>query len=201
MRGITLNITTFPSLYFGFDNEEDVIDGGMNNEKWKQFKKRQNKEEQQLFNQIIREKSNIPPEKLKELQRWEKLFHEEVHGSKFSFVDEGQDWVRGKKLLSSIYPVPKIKSIRMYINTVIDVAWLFLRLFPYLQPEKNAFGQPWKEKHAILDDSFHLCEQDLSNDGNQIAKAFIYFVKDKFSFDDDFHYFEANRTGKQNNTD
>lgn len=163
---------------------------------YRQIKKDRKNEERRIFNLIIRKHSNLPPNILKELQGWEQMFHEEVHGSKFTFYSEIVDWIKGTAPLS-IGPMPKESSIALYMNRVVEIAWLFVRLFPYLQPEKEAFGSRWEEKRAILDESLYYVEQGLSNLGKKIGEAFIYFVNDKFSFGDEFHYFEADGSSSE----
>lgn len=188
--GIAHNLTSFPAIY-GYSGKKAITDAI-----WRRIKEDRKKEERRIFNLIIRKHSNLPPHILEELAGWEQMFHEEVHGSKFTFFGEGGDWMRGKAQLS-IGPVPRESSIALYMNRVVEVAWLLVRLFPYLQPTEGAFGPRWKEKHAILDDSLRFAEQGLSDIGKKIADAFIYFVNEKFSFADGFHYFEADGTGKK----
>jgi hypothetical protein len=83
----------------------------------------------------------------------------------------------------------------MYMNRACEVAWLITRLFPYLQVEENAFGDKWRARHEILDDSFRHMQLGLSELGKKIGDAFIKFVDTNFAFKKPFHYFEANGTG------
>ena len=179
LAGIDHNLTTFPAIY-GFDEEKITSD-----EKRKKIIKLENK----IFDHIVRQKSGLPIEVLEQITAWEQLFHKEVHGSKLTFFSEGGEWLLGKAALS-IGPVPKESSIVMYMNRAVEVGWLLLRLFPYLQPVENAFGAEWIGKYKILDDSFRVMVRDPSEIGLKIADAFVFLVDNKFSFPDNFHYFE-----------
>jgi hypothetical protein len=188
MCGIAHNFTSFPAIY-GYGGKKVITDAD-----WKRIKESRKKEESRICGLIIRKQSKFPPEILEELAGWEQMFHEEMHGSKFTFFGEGGDWMRGEAPLS-IGPVPKNSSIAMYMNRAVEVAWLFVRLLPYLQPVEAAFGAGWKEKHTVLDDSFRVSEEGLRDLGKKIGSAFIFLVDQKFSFPNDFHYFEADGSG------
>lgn len=146
-----------------------------------------------MLNKIIRGKSGLPSHIQNELHNWEQLFHEEVHGSKFSFYGDLGDFARKGQI--AIGPIPKESSMAMYMNRSSEIGWLILRLLSYLQPVEKAFGERWRDKGQILDDSFKYMEQGLSQLGKKIADAFIYFVETKFHFPKSFHYFEADGMG------
>lgn len=187
LAGIAHNITTFPALFGIQSIKSNTV------EEWRKIKKSRKKEEQRVLNMMIRKDSGLPDNIVKELEIWEQLFHEEVHGSKFSFFTEMGNWVVKKEPLS-IGPLPREDSMAMYMNRSCEVGWLLVRLLPYLQPEKNAFGDMWREKQRILDDSFLYMQQGLSKLGKKIGDAFIIFVDEKFNFRDPFFYFEADGT-------
>lgn len=188
LAGVAHNITTLPS-FFGYGGAKALTD-----EDWKKAKKDRKAEERRLLNRIIRKQSGLPAEIMKELEIWEQLFHEEVHGSKLSFSIELGDWIKGTAT-PSIGPSPKEAAMAMYMNRVSEVAWLLVRLFPYLQPAENAFDGEWHRKHKILDESFRYAQQGLSSLGKRIGEAFIRFVHEKFSFKEPFYYVEANGSG------
>jgi hypothetical protein len=139
---------------------------------------------------MIRKDSGLPEEIRKELDRWEQMFHEQVHGSKFTFFLEGGDWMQGKGPIS-IGPLPNEKSMAMYMNRAAEIGWMLTRLLPYLQPVQDAFGAAWKDRYIILDDSFRTMVKALSDLGKQIADAFIFFIDKKFAFPETFHYSEV----------
>jgi len=146
------------------------------------------KEERRILDETIRGKSGLPPDAQKALKTWEKLFHEEVHGSRLTFL-EGDDWLRGKKPLP-IGPAPNQMSIAMYMNRASEIGWLTVRTFPFLQLKPHAFGKEWTEKWKVLDDSFRIMVESLGKLGKEIGNAFKIFVDIKFSFPEDLHYHE-----------
>lgn len=153
-------------------------------------KKDRMREERRVFDLIIGKNSGLSAEARDEIARWERLFHQEVHGSKLSYFIELGEITRGERPLS-VAPVPDDRSIAMYMNRVVEVGWMFTRLFPYLQPAEGAFGEDWLKKQAILDDSFRVSEQALARLKKKIADVLIDVVDAKFSFPEVFHYFEA----------
>ncbi|MBU4320800.1 MAG: hypothetical protein L6246_01480 [Thermodesulfovibrionales bacterium] len=144
------------------------------------------KEEQRVHDLMIGEKSSLPSDIVSELKFWEKLFHEEVHGSKLTLAEVGVDWLKGKAPLH-LEPIPNTTGMAMYMNRASEVGWLLTRTFPFLQPVENAFGEDWKSKQIILDESFRVMNQGLEKMGKKIATAFIYFVDNKFSFPENLH--------------
>ena len=123
------------------------------------------------------------------------MFHEEVHGSKFSFGAEMAKWSK-EGGAPSIGPVPHELSWGNYMNRALEIGWLVVRLLPYLQPVENAFGQEWQRKHEILDDSFRFGEESLGKLRQEIGEALITFVDEKFSFTKLFYYREADGSGR-----
>jgi len=148
------------------------------------------REERKVFDRIIGKDSGLSVGDLREIALWERLFHDEVHGSKLTFFTEMGDWIRGERPLS-IGPTPLEQPIAMYMNRAVETGWLVTRLFPYLQAAECAFGARWEERRAILDDSFRVSEQGLAGLGKKVADALIVLADRKFSFPDSFHYFEA----------
>ena len=184
LAGIAHNITTLPALFALKNIKTPTVEDRPGN------KKERKKEEHRLLNLIIGKNSGLPDDIIKELGRWNQLFHDEVHGSKYSFSRELLDSIQGKAALS-IGPIPKKDSMAIYMNRACEIGWLLVRLLPYLQPEMNAFGDLWRDKRQILDDSFRYMQQALSKSGKKIGDAFIILVDEKFNFSDSFFYFEA----------
>lgn len=106
----------------------------------------------------------------------------------------GREWtavigdVHGEVLDAStdnrVGPTHYQPAFTMYMNRVVELGWLVLRLLPYLQLERGAFGSDWHRKYAVLDNSFRYMVQGLSNMGKKIADAFMILVDQKFSFPD-----------------
>ena len=188
LAGIAHNMTTFTSILGKADP------GTLTDEYWKKMKNDRKDEERRVLSRMIRKDSGLPTEVIAELEIWEQLFHEEVHGSKLTFSIEMKEWIRGETPLS-IGPSPRELSTALYMNRTTEIAWLLVRLLPYLQPVEKAFGNEWHRKHQILDDSFRYASQELSKSGKNIGDAFIKFVDEKFFFRTPFYYVEANGSG------
>jgi len=183
LTGIARNLTTHPAI-LGFPQSGPITDVDI-------IRKAAQDEERRLLELIIRSKSGLPVEVRKELRQWESMFNSEVHGSKFTFTLELGPWLRGKELSIPLGPVPRTASIAMYMNRVVEMGWLLVRLLPFLQPVEGAFGPTWNKKQLILDHSFRRAVEALGDLGKKIAGAFIYFVDEKLTFPESFHYFEA----------
>lgn len=67
---------------------------------------------------------------------------------------------------------------------------MLTRLFPYLQPEPNAFGPEWERKRAVLDDSFRFLIEMQAKHGNTVSGAFTAMIDKKFNFKNSFCYTE-----------
>jgi len=154
------------------------------------IRRRRKEEEHRILDRMIRKRSGLPANVIEELEGWEQLFHEEVHGSRLSFVSEMKDLVR-QGTVPSIGPTPNESSMVMYMNRACEIAWLMVRLMPYLQPTEDAFGGRWRTQYQILDDSFLYMQRALSKIGKKIGDAFIIFVDQKFSFRQPLFYLEA----------
>ena len=158
-------------------------------EKWRDIHNRRKTEQIRILNEMIRNRSGLPEEDISELNVWEQFFHEEVHGSLLSFGSDIRSWIEtGRR--PDIYPSFDTTGIAMYINRVCEIAWLFTRLFPFLQITENSFGSEWFEKYKVLDESFRHTEEQLFSIGKVIGRVFINFVEEKFSFPDPFFYRE-----------
>lgn len=152
------------------------------------IKRRRKDEQRRILDEMIRRKSGLPADVQKELEIWENLFHEEVHGSLLTFSKD-IGWLQGKQPLS-FGPIPNDGSIAMYINRASEIGWLFLRTFPFLQLEPNAFGKEWREKWTVLDDSFRIMIQSLEKIGKKIGHVFPILINARFTFPDDLYYHE-----------
>jgi len=114
LAGIAHNITTLPSM-LGQAASKDLS--------WEEYKKvkfKRQKEEARVLSRMIRDKSGMPDLIQKELEIWEQLFNEEIHGSKLTFSTELADWINKKSPLS-IGPTPKTLPMTMY--EVSPVFW------------------------------------------------------------------------------
>jgi hypothetical protein len=189
LAAIAHNITTYPAIQGVKGLDELTLE-----DKRKKMLNLRKKEENRVMNNMLRSKSGLTSDLIKELKLWEQIFHDEVHGSKMTYFTEMRAWIEDKSP-PSIGPMPRDYQLAMYMNRSCEIGWLIVRLLPYLRLKNNAFGDSWSEKQRILDDSFYHMQKGLSNMGKNIGNAFIEFVNKKFKFNDPFIYCEANGKG------
>lgn len=191
LAAIAHNITSFTRI-FGYSGSKAKIDEA----EYKISKAERKREEYRVLDLMIRKKSGLPDDIVSELDKWEQLFHEEVHGSRFSFFTELGKWARTGNL-PSIGPALDVSSIAMYMNRSTEIGWMIVRLLPYLQAEENAFGTEWQKKQQVLDESFRFGQEGLSNLGKKIGAAFIAFIDHKLTFPAPFYYKEPCLKGQE----
>ena len=182
--GAVIHKFTNFSLLMGVEGIEPI-----SRENMKTIIAKRRREETRIHDLMIGKKSGLRPEIVAQLERWEKLFNEEVHGSKFTLAEVGMEWMKGAGALH-LEPMPIESGMAMYMTHASEVGWLLTRTLPFLQPEVNAFGEDWKSKYDVLDESFRFMIQSLQKLGKEIATSFIYFVDNKFSFPVGLHYSE-----------
>lgn len=180
--GAIVNGITSLSKILGY-----VGNKALTEETYRKLKTERKKEEFRVLDLMIRKKSGLEKSVHFELQKWENLFHEEVHGSKLTYFTEGGKWLKGEMPLS-IGPVPIERSYGMYMNRASEIGWLIVRLFPYLQLDPHSFGAEWAEKWYVLDDSFRIMVKGLEKVGKRIATAFTNFIDIKFPFNPETCY-------------
>ena len=142
---------------------------------------------------LLRSESGLPQDVRDQLKVWAEIFHQEVHGSRLTLVQEMGRLRDGAQM--SVGPVPQDLALAMYMNRAVEAGWLCTKLLPFLQPCEEAFGQDWTRRHRVLDQSFRYCERALSDLGKPVADAVIALVNAKFSFDTTFCYFDADGSG------
>jgi hypothetical protein len=188
MAGIAYNLTTLTSVFGAVDIQ------GLSEDIFKKVTKLRMQEESKIWEKLLRKDSGLSSETITELRIWERMFHQEVHGSKLSFSTDLMKWCQGKGA-PSIGPTHDETSWANYMNRAVEIGWLVVRLLPYLQPVENAFGEEWYQKNEILDNSFRYVEQSFSEKRKEIGEAFIKFVGEKFLFEKPFYYHEATGSG------
>jgi len=137
-------------------------------------------EEKRVMKLYVGADSGLAREIIDDLTDWERAFHAEVHGSRFTKT-EALKWLQGEEELH-FAPNPKEQSVAMYMNRATEINWMVLRTFPYLQLEHNAFGGEWARKWKVLDESYEYAVLGLEKLGKRIATSFLAFVKVKFLF-------------------
>lgn len=186
---IMKDITTFKKL-----RGHDILETAKGNlssdsDLYKKAKNQQKSQERRILNLFLGEKSGFDTDTMNELNRWGRMFHEEVHGSQFTFTIEGGDWLRGKSPIS-IGPLPNTRAIAMYLNRSHEIGWMILRTLPVLQLEPNALGDEWSSKWHVLDDSFRYAITSFAKTGKKIGDAILKLIETKFNFDPTYVYKE-----------
>jgi hypothetical protein len=144
------------------------------------IKKRRKKAEADAWSRMIGAKSDLSPDARRQLQKWEELFHMEVHGARITSVFEDEGWTKGEVPLP-IIPKPNMDMPWTYINRFREVCWMVLRTFPMLQLEPGDFGYDWADKWRVLDESFLFIVDGLRKQGKEIAAAIIELVSKRFA--------------------
>lgn len=185
LNGVVNNITKLPLICYGPKSVTTY-------DEWMKAKNERKKEEFRVKSIIIGKESGLPPDIIKELKRWDNLFNDEVHGSKFSLFMGLGDLLTTRRI-PSLGPAPD-KSISIYMNRICEVSWMILNLLPYLQPHDQAFSESWHKKKIILDESFQYVQEALGDLGKKIGRAFVFFMNQKFKSKSQFFYSEPDRT-------
>lgn len=138
-------------------------------------------EESRVKKLMIGSGSGLDPHTVSQLAFWEELFHMEVHGSRLTSAFEAT--VTGSDSLSmSIAPTPNPDSIAMYLNRSEEVAWMHLRLLPYLQKEQSSFGPDWARKWELIDAALRSSIQNLADQGKELFASIVRLVDIRFPF-------------------
>ena len=130
--------------------------------------------------------SGLADEDREELEKWRDAFHEEVHGSLFTLMEDVRRLVVEKRL-PPLGPEPHQDNwdVSWYLNRSIEVGWMLLRVFPFLQLRPRDFGQEWASKWELLDEAFRIRSEGLGDLGVPVGFAFIRFMDTKFTFNPD----------------
>lgn len=127
--------------------------------------------------------SGLTTETQDELAKWDALFDFEVHGARLSF-GAAQGWMKG---IEPLPVLPRFEPMRfaLFMNRYCEVAWMVHRLIPALQPAGVSLPSAWSDKWRVLDDSFELTVNSLTQQlGKKIGAAIVEFVKAKFPFNE-----------------
>ncbi len=149
------------------------------------------REERRVLDLMLRSTSKLSAETLRELQRWERLFHFEVHGSRLTRALTVKQIKQHKAF--SLWPLPEPDPAAMYMCRAVEAGWMLTRTLPLLQVRAGAFGSEWSHKWTILDESFRYDTEEFGKTGKQIAYAIIELLDKKFPFTSDTFYGEAAR--------
>ena len=93
-------------------------------------KRRRKSTEYAVRRQMVGEQSNLTPQTLGELAKWDALFDFETHGARLSMT-QAMEWMKGKAPLP-ILPRFDELAFAMFMNRYCEVAWMTHRLIPCL---------------------------------------------------------------------
>ena len=157
------------------DGEEALTEERLNAARYQRMQ-----EESRVLKLMLRSASGLSAETLRELQRWERLFHSEVHGSILTRAYTVKQILEHKAF--SLWPLPQPDPAAMYMCRAVEAGWMLTRTLPLLQVRAGAFGDEWSDKWTVLDESFRYDAEGLGKTGKQIAYAIIEVIDRKFPF-------------------
>jgi len=146
----------------------------------KGLKKKRKEVEYQVRKKMVGSESNLSQSTIDALKKWDELFDYEVHGSRLSLADS-QGWLKGIEPLP-VLPTFKPKQFAIFANRFTEIGWMLCRLVPLLQPANAPMSETWKKKWQVIDTSFGIAVESLSEVGKKIGTAMVEFVKAKFPF-------------------
>lgn len=125
--------------------------------------------------------SGLSGQTIDELAKWDSLFDFETHGARLSLAS-AMGWIKGTETLA-VLPRFAARDFAMFMNRFCEISWMLHRLLPLLQPPSAELPNEWQEKWSIVDDSFRIMVQALTDDtGKKIGAAMVEFVTSKFPF-------------------
>lgn len=186
ISAVAQGITTFVAIR-GF---EGIDPDTFTSETMDLVRKQKMREESRVLREMVRRDSGLPENILADLQRWESLFHYEVHGSALTTASTMTQWRSGITEFP-VYPTPDQTADGTFINRFEEVSWMLLRTFPILQLQAGLFGSDWEQKWTVLDDSFHTA---ISRAPHGVAEAIVTMVNEKFPFGPDTTHFSGDQS-------
>lgn len=117
-----------------------------------------------------------------ELTQWDALFDHEVHGA-FLSLATAQGWMKGTETLP-VLPRFEEMQFALFMNRYCEIGWMTHRLVPALQPPGVLLSDAWMDKWRVLDDSFEITVNSLTQLGKKIGAAIVEFVNTKFPFNE-----------------
>lgn len=125
--------------------------------------------------------SGLTPQTIEELAKWDALFDFETHGARLSMAST-MGWIKGTESLA-VLPRFVARDFAIYMNRFCEISWMVHRLLPLLQPPSAELPDTWHAKWSIVDESFRILVQSLTEDtGKKIGAAMVEFVTCKFPF-------------------
>jgi hypothetical protein len=130
---------------------------------------------------MLGDKSGLSQPTIDALGKINNTFDLEVHGSRLSLA-RAANWLSGTAPLP-IMPAFEPRAFALHMNRYLEVAWMVCRMIPLTQPPEAPLPADWREKWGVLDDSFKLMSDAMTNEcGKAFGAAFIEFVHLKLPF-------------------
>lgn len=179
-------VAKIPTLFGweGFDGEP------WTKEQYGQIIKNRMKTEDKIVRNLIGTQSNLSQASQDELTQWNRMFNWEAHRGLFSLFRIAHKVKETKKLEMNLGPSSDETLETMYTNTCMQLAWMILRLLPYMRRTETPKDADWDKKWKLLDDSYRRMLDSLAKMGKKIAPAVIELVDKKFAFGPDIYYSE-----------
>jgi len=128
-------------------------------------------------------KSGLTQATIGEIRKWDEVFDFEVHGARLSMAGN-QDWLSGRGPLL-VLPTFREQEMAMFMNRSSEMAWMIHRLLPLIQPDGAPLPAIWHDKWRVLDESFSLMVNSLTQEGGKaIGAAFVELINAKFRFNE-----------------
>jgi hypothetical protein len=184
--GVVMGITSFPAL--AGTRGVDTLKQWDETTRELVFRNRL-KEEVSVFRKMIGASSGLDGEQIAILKRWNRLFNMQVHGAGLTNYREANAWILQGQA-PSIGPRIDIDANSVFMNQSNEIAWMTLRILPFLQLADTPFDRTWQEKWGVLDDSFRFTIEGLGKIGKRIAPAFISMIDRNFATSPTTRYVE-----------
>jgi hypothetical protein len=150
---------------------------------FKKLKNNRKKVESEVREKMTGRQSDLTPQTLEALEKWDMLFDWETHGARLS-LGQAVGWMRGKDPLP-VLPHFNEMHFGMFMNRACEIGWMIHRLIPTLQLTGLPLPDSWKEKWQILDCSFEQCVNALTKHCEKpIGAAIVELVNKKFPFNE-----------------
>lgn len=162
-----------------FYSIEGVVPGQAFDEKL--MKSLRKKTEFSIQDIMLGAKSGLSQPTSEALNKINITFDLEVHGSRLSLA-KAADWLMGTAPLR-ILPTFEPRGFSLHMNRYVEVAWMVCRMIPMIQPPGAPLPLDWRERWDVLDDSFRvICDAMTNECGKPIGAAFVEFVHTKLPF-------------------
>ena len=152
--------------------------------------KNRRKVEGMIKDRLIGPKSDLKPETIKLLLKFDQMFNIEAHRGLFSLFRESHKLMVEHKLDVSLVPSSDPLRDTMFVNRATETNWMVHRLVPYMRRKDTPVDEQWAKNWKLLDGHFRWMVEGLGAIGKEIAPAFIELIDAKFKFDASTHYSE-----------